>query len=143
MTLKKVKPTTKKVAAVKKPAVKKPTEKSTIVAAPKQTKAAVKKKVSAVAGKKAPAIKAPPKKTTSSITTRSTPRVTKKTSVTKAAPPKVESGLIQMAVTPTLEERYRMVETAAYFIAEQHGFHGRSDEHWAAAERAIAGKLGQ
>jgi hypothetical protein len=44
---------------------------------------------------------------------------------------------------PTPEERYRMVETAAYFIAEQHGFKGRSDEHWAAAEREIAAKLGQ
>jgi Protein of unknown function (DUF2934) len=37
----------------------------------------------------------------------------------------------------TPEERYRMVETAAYFIAERHGFQGRSDEHWAAAERQI------
>jgi hypothetical protein len=36
-----------------------------------------------------------------------------------------------------------MVETAAYFIAEQHGFQGRSDEHWTAAERVIAAKLGQ
>jgi hypothetical protein len=44
---------------------------------------------------------------------------------------------------PTPEERYRMVETAAYFIAEKHGFQGRSDEHWAAAERAIAAMLGQ
>jgi hypothetical protein len=44
---------------------------------------------------------------------------------------------------PTPEERYRMVETAAYFIAEKHGFQGRTDEHWAAAERAIAAKLGQ
>jgi len=41
------------------------------------------------------------------------------------------------------EERYRMVETAAYFIAEQRGFQGRSDEHWTAAELQIAAKLGQ
>jgi Protein of unknown function (DUF2934) len=47
------------------------------------------------------------------------------------------------ASKPTPEERYRMVQTAAYFIAEQHDFQGRSDEHWAAAERAIALKLGQ
>ncbi len=139
MTLKKVKPTTKKAANVKKPAVKKPTVKSAIGAALKKTKAAVKKKVSASAGKKAPA-KTSAKKTPPTKTAK---KITKKTSVTEAASPKVESGLIQMAVTPTLEERYRMVETAAYFIAEQHGFHGRSDEHWAAAERAIAGKLGQ
>jgi len=43
---------------------------------------------------------------------------------------------------PTSEERYRMIETAAYFIAEQHGFHGHADEHWAAAEREIAARLG-
>jgi hypothetical protein len=44
---------------------------------------------------------------------------------------------------PTPEERYRMVETAAYFIAEQHGFQGRSDERWAQAEHEIAAKLGK
>jgi hypothetical protein len=49
----------------------------------------------------------------------------------------------KLAAKPTPEERYRMVETAAYFIAEQHGFQGRSDEHWAAAEREIAAKLGR
>lgn len=44
---------------------------------------------------------------------------------------------------PTPQERYRMVETAAYFIAQRHGFQGRSDEHWVAAEREVAAKLGQ
>ena len=43
----------------------------------------------------------------------------------------------------TPEERYRMVETTAYFIAERHGFQGRSDEHWAAAELEVAARLGQ
>lgn len=41
----------------------------------------------------------------------------------------------------TAEERYRMVQTAAYFIAERNGFGGCAIEHWAAAEREIAGKL--
>jgi hypothetical protein len=36
-----------------------------------------------------------------------------------------------------------MVETAAYFIAERHGFQGNSTEHWAAAEREIAVMLGE
>ncbi|HSN38843.1 MAG TPA: DUF2934 domain-containing protein, partial [Burkholderiales bacterium] len=58
----------------------------------------------------------------------------------QAAPPAAAN---KTTAKPTPEERYRMVETAAYFIAEQHGFQGRSDEHWAAAERAIAAKLGQ
>ncbi|HUW76014.1 MAG TPA: DUF2934 domain-containing protein, partial [Gallionella sp.] len=60
-----------------------------------------------------------------------------KQAAAKAKPPEVDG---KAAVKPTREERYRMVETAAYFIAEQHGFQGRSDEHWAAAERAIAAK---
>jgi hypothetical protein len=47
------------------------------------------------------------------------------------------------AVKPTPEERYRMVETTAYFIAERNGFQGDSTEHWAAADREIATKLGQ
>ena len=45
-------------------------------------------------------------------------------------------------VKPTLEERYRMIEVAAYYIAEQHGFEGRADEYWVAAERQIAARLG-
>lgn len=45
----------------------------------------------------------------------------------------------KMGVSP--EERYRMVETAAYFIAEHSGFQGDSTAHWAAAERQIAALL--
>ncbi|MGA9665203.1 MAG: DUF2934 domain-containing protein [Gallionella sp.] len=49
----------------------------------------------------------------------------------------------QKTVTkPSHEERHRMVELAAYFIAEQHGFEGRADEYWAAAEHEIAARLG-
>ncbi len=62
-----------------------------------------------------------------------------KTVESKAVPAKA----YRSAENPTPEERYRMVETAAYFIAEQHGFQGGSDEHWAAAEREIAAKLGK
>jgi Protein of unknown function (DUF2934) len=64
----------------------------------------------------------------------------KKAATTKAKP---SAAANKAAAKPTPEERYRMVETTAYFIAEQHGFQGRSDEHWSAAERAIAAKLGQ
>ncbi|MDP4029623.1 MAG: DUF2934 domain-containing protein [Gallionella sp.] len=42
---------------------------------------------------------------------------------------------------PTPEERYRMVQTAAYFIAERSGFGGCSTDHWAAAELEVAGML--
>jgi hypothetical protein len=34
-------------------------------------------------------------------------------------------------------ERYRMVETAAYFIAERNGFAGSSTDYWIAAEVQI------
>jgi Protein of unknown function (DUF2934) len=62
----------------------------------------------------------------------------------KTAATREKPATTQKRVTnPTPEERYRMVETAAYFIAEQHGFQGRSDEHWAQAEREIAAKLGK
>jgi hypothetical protein len=145
MTEQKAKPATKKVttakagsavaskpktikawiaATTKKPVVKKPAAKRTVaaVAEPKKTNApAVKKAATPVAEKKAPATKAP---------------------ATKAATTEVKPATNQKTVAkPTPEERYRMVETAAYFIAEQHGFQGRSDEHWAAAEREIAAKL--
>jgi len=79
---------------------------------------AVKKAAIPASGKKAPAIKA-------------------------MATPAKPAGNQQAMAKPTPEERYRMVETAAYFIAERHGFQGRSDEHWAAAEIEVAAKLGQ
>lgn len=41
------------------------------------------------------------------------------------------------------EERYRMVQTAAYFIAERNGFQGCSTDHWAAAELEISALLGE
>ena len=65
---------------------------------------------------------------------------TKKAAAPKAAALAVPS---KQVIKPTPEERYRMIETAAYFIAEQHGFQGRSDAHWGAAESQIAAKLGE
>ena len=143
MTEQKTKPATKKVvsakagspiaskpkipkagvaATAKKTAVKKPAAKKTVAAVvePKKTKVPAVKKAPE---KKAAATKAPETKV---ATTKAKPAATRKT-----------------VAKPTPEERYRMVETAAYFIAEQHGFQGRSDEHWAAAEREIAATLGQ
>ncbi|MDP2144128.1 MAG: DUF2934 domain-containing protein [Gallionella sp.] len=40
------------------------------------------------------------------------------------------------------EHRYRMIETAAYFIAERNGFQGDAAEHWSAAESEIVRLLG-
>lgn len=81
----------------------------------------------------------------------------KSTKVAQKAPNKAKASIAQKpanstaktvstrktSAKPTPEERYRMVEMTAYFIAERNGFQGDSTEHWAAAEREIAAKLGQ
>jgi hypothetical protein len=116
-----------KKLAVKKPAAKKPLTKTAEKSTRKiiKTATALPKKSTAPAVKKAatpaPEMKTPAKKTTEK---KSKPAVNQKT-----------------AVKPTLEERYRMVELAAYFIAEQHGFAGHTDEYWVAAEQQIAARL--
>lgn len=42
-------------------------------------------------------------------------------------------------VTP--EQRYRMIEEAAYFIAERHGFSGDSAYFWSLAEAEVSTRL--
>jgi hypothetical protein len=125
MAEQKAKPATKKVAtakagsaAVSKPKTAiKPAVKKTVA---KKPGAAVKKAATPVMKKKAPATKASGAK----VKATAKPVTVKKT-----------------AAKPTPEERYRMVETTAYFIAERNGFQGDSTEHWAEAEREIAGRL--
>ncbi|HMW53983.1 MAG TPA: DUF2934 domain-containing protein [Accumulibacter sp.] len=46
-------------------------------------------------------------------------------------------------VRPSPEDRYRMVQSAAYFIAEKDGFRGRDTDYWAQAEGEIAAQLGE
>lgn len=106
---------TKAKPAMEKTAMKKPVAKETVVAAAAQGKnkaLAVKEAATTAFEKKASAMKL--------AGANAMPTETQKT-----------------MAKPTLEERYRMVETAAYFISEQHCFQGRSDEHWAAAERQL------
>ena len=43
--------------------------------------------------------------------------------------------------TPGPEERYRMVQQAAYFIAERHKFNGNPMDFWSAAEAQISKML--
>ncbi|MGC2165242.1 MAG: DUF2934 domain-containing protein [Gallionella sp.] len=75
-------------------------------------------------------------------------KVTKSSSVRKSPAPETNNDAATAAARRTKparninpEERYRMVQTAAYYIAERHGFLGRLDEHWAEAEREIAAIL--
>jgi len=129
MAVQKTKPAAKKTA----PTVTKVAAKKVVPAAakPKNAKApAVKKAVVPAAVKKAPAKKAAVAKPGKAAVTKPVPSNTKK----MAAKP---------VAKPSPEERYRLVETAAYFIAERHDFQGNSTDHWAAAEIEIAAKLGQ
>ena len=60
----------------------------------------------------------------------------------KAAPaPKAVPAPKKPAVSP--EERYKMVQDAAYFIAERHGFNGDSAYFWTLAEAEISAQLGE
>ncbi len=72
--------------------------------------------------------------------TTAAPKKTKAPAAKKVAP---EKAAPTAAITPTPEERYRMVETAAYFIAERSGFSGNNADHWIAAELEIAQLLGE
>ena len=48
-----------------------------------------------------------------------------------------------MPRTLSAEERYRMTEVAAYFMAERNNFSGNPVEYWQAAESQISQMLGQ
>lgn len=91
-------------------------EKGTEMATPKSTTAKKPATTRAAAAKPAAA----PKKTT-------TPRKSS-SSKTKAVAPSSQISA---------EERYRMVEVAAYFLAERNGFAGSPVEYWTAAEAQI------
>jgi hypothetical protein len=126
---------TKKTAAKKVATVK---SKATKAESAPVAKRVASKKAEAVASESGKSKSSAVKKASSPMAKTKAPSKQLATSKTKS--PSAEN---KVAVQPTPEERYRMVETAAYFIAEQHGFQGRSDEHWAAAERVIAAKLNQ
>ncbi len=121
----------------------KPAAKKVVAAKPKTTKATL-----TTTAKKTPAKKTgvaeQPKTKAATVKSAPAPAVKKSPATVinpGAANPKPSAG--KKGAQPTPQERYRMVETAAYFIAQRNGFQGRSDEHWVAAEREVAAKLGQ
>ena len=132
MAMQKAKPAPKKTAAAKKTGATagKPKTANVTIAA---KKVAAKKTVAAVVRPKTAKAQAA-KKTAASPATA-------KPAVKKAAVANAKSATKKPAPATTPEERYRMVETAAYFIAERHGFQGNSAEHWADAEKEIADRL--
>ncbi|MDP8567261.1 DUF2934 domain-containing protein [Methylophilus aquaticus] len=68
-----------------------------------------------------------------------------KKAAAKTAAPKAKSAATRKkAAKPsvmTSEERYKMIETAAYYIAEKNGFNTNHMDHWLAAELEVDAKL--
>lgn len=62
----------------------------------------------------------------------------KKTATAKAASAKTKSSPRKISA----EERYKMTEVAAYFLAERNGFKGNPVEYWEQAEAQISQLLG-
>ena len=73
----------------------------------------------------------------------------KKTPAKKAAPkaavaakkPAAKAAVAAKKTAITPEQRYKMIEEAAYYIAERHGFNGDSAYFWSLAEAEINAKL--
>jgi hypothetical protein len=89
---------------------------------------------------------ATPKATTAKTTASKTTSPAKKPVTTKAATTKKPVAAKKPAATKKAapksgkigpEERYRMVEVAAYFLAERNGFTGSPVDYWTAAEIQI------
>ncbi len=108
-----------KVTTAKKPATKPTVRKTAATTGKAKTKTATTRKTAATV-KKPAAKKSKP--------AASTP-AKKKAATAKSAPRKTG--------TLSPEERYRMVQDAAYFIAEKNGFQADSMDYWIAAEAEI------
>lgn len=81
--------------------------------------------------------KAPAKTTAAKPAAKAAPA---KASTTKPAAAKKPAAKKPAAAKPKkigAEERYRMVEVAAYFLAERNNFKGSPVEYWTAAEAQI------
>ncbi|MDR5171721.1 DUF2934 domain-containing protein [Methylobacillus sp. Pita2] len=77
------------------------------------------------------------KKTATPKAVTAKPASPKKTTATrKASTSKAKITDTVTQISP--EERYRMVEVAAYFLAERNGFAGSPVEYWTAAEAQIS-----
>jgi hypothetical protein len=68
--------------------------------------------------------------------------VKKAAPVKRAAAKKTEAVSGEAFEKSVLGDRFRMVQTAAYFIAERQGFGGNPVDHWLAAEIEISRNLG-
>jgi len=80
----------------------------------------------------------PAKKTTS---TKKKPAAKKTATTKKAAAKKTMPRRRSTKSSISPEQRYKMTELAAYYIAEQHGFQGNPSDYWIEAETQIATQL--
>ncbi len=63
---------------------------------------------------------------------------TKKASKSKTTTAKKPAVKKTKSATSDLEQRYRLIEVAAYYIAEKDGFAGSPVDYWIAAELQIS-----
>lgn len=91
----------------------------------------------AVSPTKKPATKTTVKKTASTKKPAAKKTAAKKTATKKATTKKAAPKPRKISA----EERYKMTEVAAYYIAEHQGFKGNAIDFWIAAEEEISKKL--
>lgn len=83
----------------------------------------------------------PAKKTASKATVKkSTPKkpVATKTAAAKTTTTKTSTAKVRKI---SAEERYKMIEVAAYYIAEHNNFQGSAIDFWIAAEQEVNKKI--
>lgn len=89
---------------------------------------------------KEPQTTAKPKKATTTTKAAAKPKAaaTKKASTAKTTAAKKPAARKTKATTADLEQHYKMIEVAAYYIAEKDGFAGNPVDYWIAAELQIS-----
>lgn len=103
-----------------------------------QSKTATPKKPAAKSKPAKATAKKPAAAKTAAVKKPAAPRA-KAASEKKPAAPKASTRVIASA--PSLEQRHRMIQEAAYYIAEKNGFAGGTMDYWAVAEAQIANML--
>jgi hypothetical protein len=93
---------------------------------------------SKTATKKAATAKKTPVKKSAANKAAPKAAATKKVAAKKPAPKKASTA---KPATMSGFERYKMIEVAAYYLAEKKGFAGHSADYWTAAEKEIDKKL--
>jgi hypothetical protein len=105
--------------------------------AKKTKKTATKKTASKKTPKTSSVAKKAEKKTTKKATKKPTKKATKKAAPRKSAATRKTTRKSASARVISAEERYHMIETAAYFRGEKDGFRSDASTYWVEAEKEI------